>query len=86
MDGWNVKPIAEAGYLWTLGDRNSDERLNINGSASTFGYDVSDSGSFYGRLGIEAEHGPMTYGLGYQYQKGSDVRSNVWSLALRYKF
>ena len=86
MDGWNVKPIAEAGYLWTLGDRNSDERLNLNGSSSTFGYDVSDSGSFYGRLGIEAEHGPMTYGLGYQYQKGSDVRSNVWSLALRYKF
>ena len=83
---WSIKPLAEAGYLWTFGDRDGNDRVSLNGAANTFGYDVSDGGSFYGRLGVEAEHGSMTYGIGYQYQKGSDVRSNLWSVALRYKF
>ena len=83
---WNIKPIAEAGYLWTMGDRNGTETVSLDGTANAFGFDLADSGTYYGRLGVEAEKGNLTYGLGYQYQKGDTVRSNTWMGAVRYKF
>ena len=83
---WTLKPVAEVGYLWTFGDRDGNDRVSLNGAADTFGYEVADDGSFYGRLGLEAEHGRMTYGIGYQYQKGSSVKSNAFTFALKYKF
>ena len=83
---WTLKPIAEIGYLWTMGDRTGMETVSLDGTANAFGYDIADSGTFYGRLGLEATKGDMTYGIGYQYQKGDSVRSNTWMAAVRYKF
>lgn len=83
---WMLKPIAEIGYLWTMGDRTGMETVSLDGTANAFGYDIADSGTFYGRLGLEATKGDMTYGIGYQYQKGDSVRSNTWMAAVRYKF
>ena len=62
------------------------ETVSLDGTANAFGYDIADSGTFYGRLGLEATKGDMTYGIGYQYQKGDSVRSNTWMAAVRYKF
>ena len=67
---WTVKPVAEVGYVWTMGDRDTDMTVSLNGAADSFGFETADSGSFIGRLGIEAEKSNVTYGLGYEYQKG----------------
>ena len=69
-----------------MGDRNGTETVSLDGTANAFGFDLADSGTYYGRLGVEAEKGNLTYGLGYQYQKGDTVRSNTWMGAVRYKF
>lgn len=83
---WTVKPIAEVGYVWTMGDRDTDQTVSLNGAADTFGFETADSGSFVGRLGIEAEKANVTYGLGYEYQKGDTVKANKWMANLTFSF
>ena len=83
---WTVKPIAEVGYVWTMGDRDTDQTVNLNGASDTFGFETADSGSFIGRLGIEAEKADVTYGLSYEYQKGDTVKANKWMANLTWSF
>lgn len=83
---WKVKPIAEVGYVWTMGDRDTDQTVSLNGAADTFGFETADSGSFIGRLGIEAEKADVTYGLSYEYQKGDTVKANKWMANLTWSF
>ena len=83
---WTVKPIAEVGYVWTMGDRDTDQTVSLNGASDTFGFETADSGSFVGRLGIEAEKADVTYGLSYEYQKGDTVKANKWMVNLTYSF
>lgn len=83
---WTVKPIAEVGYVWTMGDRDTDQTVSLNGASDTFGFETADSGSFIGRLGIEAEKADVTYGLSYEYQKGDTVKANKWMANLTWRF
>lgn len=83
---WTVKQIAEIGYVWTMGDRDTDQTVSLNGASDTFGFETADSGSFIGRLGIEAEKADVTYGLSYEYQKGDTVKANKWMVNLTYSF
>lgn len=83
---WTVKPIAEVGYVWTMGDRDTDQTVSLNGASDTFGFETADSGSFIGRLGIEAEKSDVTYGLSYEYQKGDTVKANKWMANLTWSF
>ena len=83
---WTVKPVAEVGYVWTMGDRDTDMTVSLNGAADSFGFETADSGSFIGRLGIEAEKANVTYGLGYEYQKGDTVKANKWIANLTFSF
>lgn len=83
---WTVKPVAEVGYVWTMGDRDTDQTVSLNGASDTFGFETADSGSFIGRLGIEAEKADVTYGLSYEYQKGDTVKANKWMVNLTYSF
>lgn len=83
---WTVKPIAEVGYVWTMGDRDTDMTVSLNGAADSFGFETADSGSFIGRLGIEAEKSDVTYGLSYEYQKGDTVKANKWMANLTWSF
>lgn len=83
---WTLKPIAEVGYVWTMGDRDTDQTVSLNGAADTFGFETADSGSFIGRLGIEAEKANVTYGLSYEYQKGDTVKANKWMANLTFSF
>ncbi len=83
---WTVKPIAEVGYVWTMGDRDTDQTVSLNGASDTFGFETVDSGSFIGRLGIEAEKADVTYGLSYEYQKGDTVKANKWMANLTWSF
>lgn len=83
---WTVKPVAEVGYVWTMGDRDTDQTVSLNGASDTFGFETADRGSFIGRLGIEAEKADVTYGLSYEYQKGDTVKANKWMVNLTYSF
>lgn len=83
---WTVKPVAEVGYVWTMGDRDTDMTVSLNGAADSFGFETADSGSFIGRLGIEAEKADVTYGLSYEYQKGDTVKANKWMANLTWSF
>ena len=83
---WTIRPIAEVGYVWNMGDRDSTQTVSLNGASDGFGYDVTDSGSYIGRFMIEAEKANVTYGLGYEYQKGDSVKANRWMANLNWKF
>ena len=43
-------------------------------------------GFFVGKLGLEAEKGDWTYGLGYACQKGSHAQNSKFMLNVTYSF
>lgn len=87
-DGWKVRPMADIAYVWTFGDNNSAMDVTVPGvnAMDRLGYDIMDSGFFVGKLGLEAEKGDWTYGLGYAYQKGSHAQNNKFMVNITYSF
>ena len=84
--GWTIRPIAEIGYVWNMGDRDATQTVSLNGTSNGFGYDVADNGSYIGRFVVEAEKANVTYGLGYEYQKGDSVKANKWMANVNWSF
>ena len=84
--GWTIRPIAEVGYVWNMGDRDATQTISLNGASNGFGYDVADNGSYIGRFVVEAEKANVTYGLGYEYQKGDSVKANKWMANVNWSF
>lgn len=86
--GWKVRPTADIAYVWTLGDKNTAMDITVPGVNATdrLGYDIMDSGFFIGKLGLEAEKGDWTYGLGYACQKGSHAQNSKFMLNVTYSF
>lgn len=86
--GWKVGPTADIAYVWTLGDKNTAMDITVPGVNATdrLGYDIMDSGFFVGKLGLEAEKGDWTYGLGYACQKGSHAQNSKFMLNVTYSF
>jgi len=87
-DGWKLRPMADIAYVWTFGDNNSAMDVTVPGVNATdrLGYDIMDSGFFVGKLGVEAEKGDWTYGLGYAYQKGGHAQNNKFTVNVTYSF
>lgn len=83
---WIIRPVAEVGYVWAMGDTDSTQTVSLNGAADGFGYDITDSGSYFARIGIKAESNNVTYGLGYEYQKGDSIKANKWTANLNFTF
>ena len=83
---WTIRPVVEAGYVWTMGDRDTQQTVSLNGASDGFGFDVADSGSFISRFAVEAEKANVTYGLGYEYQKGDTVKANKWLAKVNFSF
>ncbi|MGM9528942.1 MAG: autotransporter domain-containing protein [Phascolarctobacterium sp.] len=83
---WTIRPVAEFGYVWNMGDRNANQTVSLNGASDGFGFDVADSGSYVGRLAVEAQKANVTYGLGYEYQKGDSVKTNKWMANVNWTF
>lgn len=83
---WTIRPIAEIGYVWNMGDRDATQTVSLNGASNGFGYDVADNGSYIGRFVVEAEKANVTYGLGYEYQKGDSVKANKWMANVNWSF
>lgn len=84
--GWTIRPIAEIGYVWNMGDCDATQTVSLNGASNGFGYDVADNGSYIGRFVVEAEKANVTYGLGYEYQKGDSVKANKWMANVNWSF
>ena len=83
---WTIRPIAEVGYVWNMGNRDATQTVSLNGASNGFGYDVADNGSYIGRFVVEAEKANVTYGLGYEYQKGDSVKANKWMANVNWSF
>ena len=74
---WSLTPVAEIGYNFAMGDKDTKETVSLGNAADTFAFDIGES-AFLARLGVEAENSTWTLGGGYRYQKGSDTQSNQW--------
>lgn len=83
---WTIRPVVEAGYVWAMGDRDTNQTVSLNGAANGFGFDITDSGSFISRFAVEAEKANVVYSLGYEYQKGDTVKANKWMANMTFTF
>lgn len=83
---WDIKPYAGLSYIWTMGDRNADQTVSYGNATDVFSYDVSDAGSFLGKVGVSATKGDYTFGFGYAYQTGSTTDSHTWIAQASYAF
>lgn len=83
---WTIRPVVEAGYVWAMGDRDTNQIVSLNGAADGFGFDTADSGSFISRFAVEAEKANVVYSLGYEYQKGDTVKANKWMANMTFTF
>ena len=83
---WTIRPVVEAGYVWAMGDRDTNQTVSLNGAANGFGFDTTDSGSFISRFAVEAEKANVVYSLGYEYQKGDTVKANKWMANMTFTF
>lgn len=82
---WSLTPVAEIGYNFAMGDKDTKETVSLGNAADTFSFDIGES-AFIARLGVEAENSTWTLGVGYRYQKGSDTQSNQWYIQAGYRF
>ena len=82
---WSLTPVAEIGYNFAMGDKDTKETVSLGDAADTFAFDIGES-AFLARLGVEAENSTWTLGGGYRYQKGSDTQSNQWYIQAGYRF
>lgn len=83
---WTIRPVAEVGYVWTMGDKDVDQTVSLNGAFDSFGFETVDNGSFIGKLGVEAESDRMAYGIGYEYQDSDSTTANKWLANVTFKF
>lgn len=83
---WSVRPYAGIGYVWTAGDRSTDQTVMLGGKADSFSYDTADSSSFIARVGVTTDCDDMSYGIGYSWQKGDSVSNNAWTVSASYHF
>lgn len=82
---WSLTPVAEIGYNFAMGDKDTKETVSLGNAADAFSFDIGES-AFLARLGVEAENSTWTLGGGYRYQKGSDTQSNQWYIQAGYRF
>ena len=78
---WSLTPVAEIGYNFAMGDKDTKETVSLGNAADTFAFDIGES-AFLARL----ENSTWTLGGGYRYQKGSDTQSNQWYIQAGYRF
>ena len=86
QNGWTITPNVNVAYICAFGDTDNDVTVNAGSGASSLNYDVIDSGSYLGSVGLEAGYKDFRFGAGYSYQKGNDADSNKFFVDLNYSF
>lgn len=84
--GWRFTPKFDLAYIFAFGDTDSAVTVNSGSGMSTLSYDVMDSSSWLASAALEAGNDNWSYGVGYSYQKGSDVENNKWFVNVNYSF
>lgn len=84
--GWRVTPKIDLAYIFAFGDTDNTVNVSAGSGMSTMSYDVMDSSSWLASAALEAGKGDWSYGVGYSYQKGSDVENNKWFVNVNYSF
>lgn len=82
---WTVAPLAEVGYCFAMGDKDTKETVHFGEASDTFSYDIGEN-TLLARLGVEAENDSWSLAGGYRYQKGSDTKTNQWYVQMGYRF
>jgi len=49
-------------------------------------YDIVDSGTYYGRVGMNFVNNRFSFGVDYRYLKGSTTKNSRWNVNLGYTF
>lgn len=83
---WTIMPQAELGYVWNTGDRTARQVVSLDGTANGFTYDVTDKGSWIGKLGVAIANDRVTYAVDYEHQKGDTIKSNRFNGYVNIKF
>lgn len=83
---WSIRPVIGVGYVWNLGDRTNDQTVSLGNGVSSFSYDTTDAGSLIAKIGIGAEKGNYAFGVGYEYQDGSTVSADKWTVSASMRF
>lgn len=83
---WTFRPHVEGGYVWNLGDRQTEEVVSFGGASNTIGYDVGDKGSYYLNFAMDFRRENVTFGVNYRYQRGHAVRNNKWNFNVNFAF
>lgn len=83
---WSIRPVIGVGYVWNLGDRTNDQTVSLGNGVSSFSYDTTDAGSLIAKISIGAEKGNYAFGVGYEYQDGSTVSADKWTVSASMRF
>ena len=78
--------LADVGYLWNIGDRDTESIVSFGGASDTIGFDVVDRGQYFVKAALTAKHKQISCELGYRYSKGKSVRDNKWNFNANFIF
>ena len=86
--GWTYRPSLDLSYIFNFGDHDDDMTVRVPGvkASDEFSYDVTDEGSFVGKLGFEAERDAWKIGIGYARQQSADSHSDRFFANVSYRF
>ena len=83
---WTFRPSVEGGYLWNIGDRDTESIVSFGGASDTIGYEVADKSSYFAKLGIDFRKGNLILGVSFKYQKGDTVTNKKWNFNVNFIF
>ena len=85
-NGWKIGEVLETGYVWNLGDRNSNQHLSYGGVNDNIGFAMADKGEYFARMALQASHKDTDFEVGYKFTKGDTVKDSQWNFNVNYSF
>ena len=86
QNGWRYGHIFEGGYVWNIGNRQSEQRLGYQGVYDSIDFDVTDRGEYFLKTALTANHKDTDFELGYRFTRGDNTKDNKWNFNVTYNF
>ena len=86
QNGWRYGHIFEGGYVWNIGNRQSEQRLGYLGVYDSIDFDVTDRGEYFLKTALTANHKDTDFELGYRFTRGDNTKDNKWNFNVTYNF
>ena len=83
---WKFGHIFEGGYVWNIGNRQSEQRLGYQGVYDSIDFDVTDRGEYFLKTALTANHKDTDFELGYRFTRGDNTKDNKWNFNVTYNF